>query len=289
MSFAFPGDTSLDYFPCRYGRSKLLFRGPRRDLGAPYVAVLGGGETYGKFVAQPWPALLQAASGVPVVNLGAVNAGPDAWAGDAAIPDIAAQARVTLVQVTGAQNLTNRFYSVHPRRNDRFLRASPLLASIYREVDFTEFNFTRHMLHTLYSVSPEKFAILADELRAAWLARMVALLPRLGQRVVLVWMAGHRPEATRPTPEDEPMLVTRAMLDALVARGAGLVEVVYSDGARSQGVAGMVYPAMAEAAARVMPGPMQHAEVAEAVEPVVTDLLRQCGWTRPVGPAPSGG
>lgn len=284
MSFAFPGEMSLDYFPCRYGRSKLLFRGPRRDLATPYVAVLGGGETYGKFVAEPWPALLQRALGVPVVNLGAVNAGPDAWAGDGAIPDIAAQARVTLVQVTGAQNLTNRFYSVHPRRNDRFLRASPLLASIYREIDFTEFTFTRHMLHSLYRASPEKFAIVAEELRAAWLARMIALLPRLGARVVLVWMARQGPDAARPVPEDEPMLVTRAMLDALVQRGAALVEVVYSDAAQAQGVAGMVYPVMAEAAARAMPGPMHHAEVAAAVEPVLAGLLRQGGWiTHPTG------
>ena len=61
MSFAFPGETSLDYLPCRYGRSKLLFRGPRRDLTAPYAAVLGGGETYGKYVARPFPALVEAA------------------------------------------------------------------------------------------------------------------------------------------------------------------------------------------------------------------------------------
>ncbi len=35
----------------------------------------------------------------------------------------------------GAQNLSNRFYAVHPRRNDRFLRASTLMKTIFREVD----------------------------------------------------------------------------------------------------------------------------------------------------------
>lgn len=279
MSFAFPGETSLDYFPCRYGRSKLVFRGPRRDLardpGAPYVAVIGAGETYGKFVAQPYPALLEAGLRRPVINLGVLNAGPDAWGQDETIAEIAARGRVTVVQVTGAQNLTNRFYAVHPRRNDRFLRASPLLASIYREVDFTEFNFTRHMVQTLYRVSPDKFAIVADELRSAWVARMSALLPRLGGRVVLLWMAGHTPADATDRPEDEPMLVNRAMIDALRPRVAEVVEVAYSAGALAQGVAGMVFPPLSEPAARTMPGPQQHAEVAAALAPVIARLAER--------------
>lgn len=273
MSFAFPGEMSLDYFPCRYGRSKLLFRGPRRDLAAPYAAVLGGGETYGKYVARPYPALVEAALGMPVVNLGALHAGPDAWAQDPSLAEIASRARVTVVQVTGAQNLTNRFYAVHPRRNDRFLRASPLLASIYREIDFTEFNFTRHMVQSLYRASPDKFAIVADELRAAWVARMSALLPRLGPRVVLLWLAGHGAGEACDRPDAEPMLVSRAMIDALRQRVADVVEVAYSDAARNAGTEGMIFPPLAEPAARTMPGPKQHAEVAEALGAALQPLL----------------
>ena len=36
MAYDNPGDGALDYFPCRYGKSKLMFRGPRRRLEAPY-------------------------------------------------------------------------------------------------------------------------------------------------------------------------------------------------------------------------------------------------------------
>lgn len=277
MSFAFPGETSLDYLPCRYGRSKLVFRGPRRELAGPYVAVLGGSETFGKFVAAPYPALLQETLGVAVVNLGAMNAGPDAWAADPAVAEIAARARVTVVQITGAQNLTNRFYAVHPRRNDRFLRASPLLASIYREVDFTEFNFTRHMIQSLYRVSPEKFALLAEELRAAWLARMTSLLPRFGQRVVLVWLGRHGPDTVTNQPQDEPMLVTRPMLEALQSVTSAKVEVVYSADAGANGVAGMVFPPALEQAAKALPGPMQHEEAAAALGPVIARLLAEGG------------
>ncbi len=269
MSFAFPGDVSPDYYPCRYGRSKLLFRGPRRDLAAPFVAVLGGAETYGKFVPQPYPALLEGMLGKPVVNFGVPSAGPDAWSHDPALVELVAKARVTVVQVTGAQNLTNRFYSVHPRRNDRFLRASPLLLQIFREVDFTEFNFTRHMLQSLRRVSPEKFALLADELRAAWLARMSALVPRLGPRVVLVWM-----QPDPGDPDAEPMLVDAAMIDALRPHVAAVLSVSFSATARAAGVAGMVFPPLAEPAARGMPGPLHHAELAAAIAPVVAPLLQ---------------
>ena len=45
----------LDYRHCRYGTSRLAFRGPEARAESPYVAALGGSATFGKFVAQPWP------------------------------------------------------------------------------------------------------------------------------------------------------------------------------------------------------------------------------------------
>ena len=64
MAYEKLGHSPLDYMPCRYGASKLLFRGPRRVLEAPYVACLGGTETYGKFIEAPFPALIEAQTGV---------------------------------------------------------------------------------------------------------------------------------------------------------------------------------------------------------------------------------
>ncbi|HLQ19378.1 MAG TPA: DUF6473 family protein, partial [Tabrizicola sp.] len=114
---------ALDYFPCRYGASKALFRGPQRDLSLPYVAMLGGSATFGKYVERPYPALVEAALGRPVANLGGLNAGPDFYLTDPAALDVAARAQVAVVQVTGAEALSNPFYTVHSRRNDRFLAA----------------------------------------------------------------------------------------------------------------------------------------------------------------------
>ena len=154
MNYANLDQESLDYFPCRYGASKQLFRGPRRRLEGDFVAFLGGTETYGKFMETPYPAMIEHETGVRSVNLGCVNAGIDAYFSDKSLLDICSKARATVIQVMGAQNMSNRFYAVHPRRNDRFLKASGLLEKIYPEVDFTDFSFTRHLLATQKDISP---------------------------------------------------------------------------------------------------------------------------------------
>ena len=57
MTYENLGQSALDYFPCRYGKSKLLFRGPRKRMAGEFLAMIGGTETYGKFIEKPFPAL----------------------------------------------------------------------------------------------------------------------------------------------------------------------------------------------------------------------------------------
>lgn len=273
MTYDYAGEGSLDYFPCRYGRSRLMFRGPRRDVSGRFVAVLGGIETYGRYIPRPYPALVEEGLGMPVVNLGCPHAGPDAWLGDAAVMELAARAAVVVVQVPGAANLSNRLYTVHPRRNDRFLRASPVLQAIYRGVDFTDFSFTHHLLQALFEAGPERFALVAQELRAAWEARMALLLAGLPGRKLLLWMAEAEPGARRDAPGGEPMMVDAAMLEALAQRVDGVVRAVPSPVARRRGMEGMVFPPMAEPAARGLPGVAVHEEVAAALLPALRGMM----------------
>lgn len=271
MAFHQAGAQTVDYLPCRYGRSRLLFRGPRRDLGLPYVAFLGGTETYGKFVPTPFPALCEVATGQVSVNLGCMQAGPDAWLNDPPSLDVAARAAVAVVQIPGALNLTNRLYSVHPRRNDRFLKAAPLLQTLFRDVDFTEFAFTRHMLGALAARSPEKFELVAEELRQAWRARMDSLLARLPCPKVLLWIGAEPP---KPGPraaglEGDPALVDRAMVDAIRPLASDYVEVVLPPPAVPDLIDGIAIAPEDEAAARGLPGPAAHLRIADALVPVL--------------------
>lgn len=273
MAYIFPSEGSLDYYPCLYGSTRVHFRGPRRDIDNTYVAVIGGTETYGKFVPVPYPDLLEHRLGMPVVNLGSVNAGPDLYLNEEDVAKVAQNARLTVVQVMGAHNISNRYYKVHPRRNDRFLGASAGLRAIFPQVDFTEFNFTRHMLMTLQNISRDRFEVIAEELRSAWVSRMLQLLSRLRGPTVLLWMSEQSP----PTPEHRvdmalnPLLVDSEMIAALLTKVARFVEVVYR--CPTAPVDGMVFAPLEAIAAAGLPGPMVHKQVVDQLMPVLRDLL----------------
>ena len=106
--------------------------------------------------------------------------------------------------------MANRFYTGHPRRNDRFLKPSTLLQAIYRDDDFSELNFNKHMLHRLFTLSPGRFDTVVSELQQAWLARMRLLLSKIDGKVVLLWFGDHKPDdVSRPEDEKDPWFVTR--------------------------------------------------------------------------------
>lgn len=269
------GAGTLDYFPCRYGASKALFRGPQRDLSLPYVAVLGGSASFGKYVARPYPALMEQELGLPVVNLAAQNAGPDLYLTDPAALKIAAGAAVAVVQVTGAEAVSNPLYSVHARRNDRFLAATPALRALYPQVDFTEIHFTRHLLTVLRRADPQRFGTVLQVLQDTWVDRMQGLMARLPGRRVLVWLSEAAPplRAADPMPGFGPWLVDRGMLAALQTDSTRLIEIVASPAALSEGADGMQFPETEAQQARALPGAAVHAEVAERLAPEVARLM----------------
>ena len=272
MAFEHLGAGALDYYPCRYGKSKLLFRGPRKKLNQPYFAVIGGSETYGKFVEEPYPRLLEQMAEKMVVNLGYMNAGTDVFANDPTVLDICAGAEVTVIQIMGAQNLTNRFYTVHSRRNDRFLKPSSLLNTIYREVDFTEIHFTRHLLCVLAEASAQKFEMVRDELKSAWVARMRAILSQVGGRVILLWLAEHAPDDPPEGTElgADPLFVDRDMIEQLAEFNVELVEVVATPEEVTAGQARMVFTQLEQPKVNEMLGPVVHEAAARALSAQIT-------------------
>lgn len=263
------GAGALDYFPCRYGASRAVFRGPERDLSRPYVAMLGGSATFGKYVATPFPALVEQALGQPVANLGALNAGPDFYLNDRTTLDIAARARVAVLQVTGADTLSNLFYTVHARRNDRFLAASPALRALYPEVDLTDIHFTRHLLQVLHRTDPQRFQTVRQALQVTWLARTRQLLAHLPPRRVLLWLA-----ATATGLDGDhtsgPLFVDRAMLDALRPAITDLIQV---DPTASK-TGDVTCPETEVTLAACLPGASVHAAIAASLAPMVSRLVQ---------------
>ncbi|MGL4239457.1 DUF6473 family protein [Tabrizicola sp.] len=268
------GAGALDYFPCRYGGSRAVFRGPERDLSGPYIAMLGGSPTFGKYVATPYPALVEQALGHPVANLGGLNAGPDFYLSDQAALAIAARARVAVVQITGAEAMSNPFYTVHSRRNDRFLAATPALRALYPEVDFTDIHFTRHLLMVLARAGQDRFGTVVAGLKANWTCRMQRLLARLPGQRLLLWLAdAPPPDMATELAASGPLFIDADMIAALRPLVSDLVEAVPSAAARAEGLDRMQVPETEHHAARCLPGPSAHDEVAEALAPVVARLM----------------
>ena len=259
----------LNYEHWRLGGSRIQFRGPRPRLDGPQLACLGGTETYGRYVPVPYPALVGRQLGVGVLNLGCVNAGPDVYLGDPAALDLASSAAQVVVQLTGAHLLSNRFYTVHPRRNDRFLRASSLMGQVFRDVDFTEFSFTRHMLESLHRFAPERFSLVLNEIQTAWVARMRLLLARFEGRAALLWVQG---AGAAGALGPEPLFVTENMVAQLADRASQVVQVRISDAALARGSTDMIHGPAEAAAAAGLPNPAAHEEVATALARALVDI-----------------
>ncbi|MGB0438711.1 MAG: DUF6473 family protein, partial [Paracoccaceae bacterium] len=189
---------------------------------------------------------------------------------------LSSSAACSVMQVPGVQNVSNRMYSVHPRRNDRFLRPSLDLARLYPEVDFTDYHFTRHLLLDLHAFGPDRFDQVVTELRSAWTARMRRVVAYLRGRVVLVWL---RPPGVSAAQDvhapvgPDPLFVTQAMVDALRPRVRDITVVHPSAMALSSGTRGMICSEFEKGAAQALPGPVTHVEIARALQPVLTRVL----------------
>lgn len=275
MAFERMGRPPLDYRPVQYGASKLVFRGPKRRLQGGYIACLGGTETYGKFIERPYPDLLERDLPLPCVNFGWPNAGVDVVLKDSGLLTLAQNARAVVLQVPSAMNLSNPYYLVHPRRNDRFVLASPRLRRLYPEVDFIEFNFTRHLMLRLSEIAPDRFAMLRRALQDVWVARMQQLIQRIERPVILLWLSTHAPGDGAGTAEvyDDPAFVSRAMLHAVGSRAVRIVEVVISPEARRQGTRGMRFSPLEQGVAAELPGPLAHCEAAHALIDALAPLI----------------
>lgn len=275
MAYQNPSKGALNYYPCRYGKSKLLFRGPKKDLQDNYIAFVGGTETYGKFVEAPFPDQVGEGLNMTSINLGCVNAGTDVFLTDETVMNICQNAKAVVLQISGTQNMSNRFYAVHPRRNDRFLRASTLLKVMYRDIDFTDFNFTRHLVTTLEQESTETFAMVRQELKDAWVARMKTMIQKMPKNLVLLWVSDHSPDDVEACNalRGDPLFVDRDMIEEIRPLVKGIVEVVASPQDIEAGYNLMSYSDLDALSAREMLGPIVQSKVADAVSGALAKLV----------------
>ncbi len=266
-----PDKSSLSYNPCRYGGARIAFRGPAKRTRGRYAAFVGSTETFGPFMPQPFPDLVEEKTGLTCINLGCRHAGIDAFLTQPGLIDLCAMAETTVIEVMGAQNMSNRFYTVDPRRNDRFLRASKQMKALFPELDFTRVETTANLLSLVARKTPERMDLLRDELQEAWTARMRSLIRAIDGRCVLLWAADHAPAEPGSGGSicRAPLFIDRAMLDDLRDEAAAIVEVVTTPQDRLAGFAEMQAGISDGAAAAELLGPVAHRRIADALAPVL--------------------
>lgn len=271
----------FDYRIYRFGRSRQVFRGPQPDLRGRYLCFLGASETFGRFAEQPFPALVGAWSGLRSLNLGTDGAGPGFFLNDPDVLRAASGAEVCVVQAMCATAISNRMFSVRPRRNLRLHAVSDLLRSMFPEVDFDRFSFVRPMLRHLQAVDATRFRLVENEMKNAWIGRTQTLLEAVETRTVLLWFAQRPPQdgGGFDDPAGGPLFVDRAMLDTVRRAADGYVEVVSRRGLpqdlRIDGHAVLHRPSGEPINQnRDLPSPEMHLDAAEALVPEIDRLIR---------------
>ena len=226
-------DPLFDYKLYRFGRSRQVFRGPQPDLRGKYVSSLGGSNTFGRFTDQPYPQMLGERLGVTALNLGTEGAGPGFFLSDPEILRTASDSSLCIVQAMCASTLSNRMFSVRPRRNSRLHAVSDLLIGIFPEVDFSRFSYVNALLRHLQSIDENRFKLVVNEMKNAWIGRTQTLLSSLETKTILFWFSQRAPEDPEQeigAPENYPQFVDRAMIDAVRSAADGYVECITSKG-----------------------------------------------------------
>ena len=275
-------DQLFDYKLYRFGQMQQVFRGPAPDLHGRYVVYLGGSGTFGRYSERPYSDLIGERMSLRYANFGAEGAGPGFFLSDAEVMSVASDARVCVVQAMSAAHLSNRMFSVRPRRNGRLHAVSELMTGIYPEVDFSRFSYVRGMLRHLSRIEDNRFRLIVNEMRNAWIARTHTLLANIQTRTILFWFSQRAPEDTGEDPTDtwhDPNFVDRAMIDSVSSEADGYVECVTDAGMPQDLTVGgepvLFRPTGAPINEnRDFPSPEMHDSAADLLLPEIQRLLR---------------
>jgi hypothetical protein len=98
------------------GAGDVLFRGPVADTSRPFIAAIGGAQTFGRFAQHPFPELVAQQLGVPCLNLGLGGAGPR-FAMQPQMLSLLLRARLVIVQMFSGRSASNSLFDNTDGRN----------------------------------------------------------------------------------------------------------------------------------------------------------------------------
>jgi hypothetical protein len=162
----------------------LELRGPRPAALTPgdYFVCIGGAQTFGRFCARPYSALLADRLGLPAVNLGRGGAGPSFFSPrNQALLYHVNRARFTIVQVMSGRSAGSSLFS------------SAGLGSYTRVADGTVVGCDEAFQELLRSQPIDHVRRIVAETRQQWLASFRELLLAIEVPKILLWFSVRSP------------------------------------------------------------------------------------------------
>lgn len=224
----------IDYRLYRLACTDLKFRGPEPQLAdGAFFSCLGAAQTFGCFVASPYPNLLEEQFGTTALNLGYGGAGPRFYNRHPELLEIVNRGQLAIVQIMSGRSEDNsRFESrgleLLIRRSDGKQMSADAAWRSVLELRYAWRRFplgkriVRRVCRTLGAADAKR---LLHETRKNWLASYSQLLGSIRVPKVLLWFSKRTPDY-RESYEDlhhfmgiYPQLVTDEMVEA-VARQA---------------------------------------------------------------------
>lgn len=186
MSVHSVGVRAPDDAPVSFSGGRLRFRGPAPDLNRPVAAFVGGSDTYGAGVDDPFANRVARTLGLQCLNLGVPQAGPGVMLNEPQVLELTKIARHVVLQLPSVRNVSTEFVQVHPRRNDRIVRILPALHRAVPGQNWVNVHFTGHLDQILADRAPQVYAALVKARSRLWLGQMRAILAQLPSGTIIL-------------------------------------------------------------------------------------------------------
>lgn len=208
-----------------------LVRGPiPTNLSGAFIAFIGGAHTFGRFVENPYPALLQEHLGNPVLNLGHGGGKPEFYLQSKGFVDLINKADCAVIQIMSARGSPNRFLRPTSHTHNMMIVNEGIPSS--KNPIFVDAAYRT----LLKQIDPDRIRGAINETRAHWLAEMKALLDRIVIPKLLFWFSVRTPAYVEGFSSldallgDYPHLVTEDMISGLRPMAQGYAEYVGRQG-----------------------------------------------------------
>jgi hypothetical protein len=239
-------DADIDYGEHQIPGCCYAFRGRGTPLepGEPYAACIGSATTFGRFLKSPYPAQLEAYTGIPFLNLGIGGGRPESYLIEATLLESLRNASLVVMEVMSARGYASPIYQpANPMSNlgyfkdffqlERISGARTEVEKLLKKAHAKEKSFVERIYESvvLHMTSAQK-ALVREAVLNAYFRDWTYLMEAIGKPIIVLFMsrraAGQAYSPSEATTleqwaGDYPHFLDEAFLECLRQRGVPVV------------------------------------------------------------------